>query len=241
MTGAATSKLINIKTKMTLTNLITDTLFLSNTVAAQYPSASITNNINRYYDEVVSLIWSADNSWNFDEGVGYLPIAYTNLVADQADYQLPSTARQIFRVTILDDSDTEQQLHPLSDKEMPSTSKMSNEEITGTPTGYRMVGRSVVLSPTPDYSKTAGLIIELSKSVTVLSTGTDEPKIDREFHRYLSNGATKDWYFSKSNITKKREMERELERMRVAIKYFYAHRHQDYEPAKIKREVENYK
>jgi len=235
VTGAATRKLINIKTKMNLTNLIVDTLFLSNTVAAQYPSASITNNINRYYDEVVSLIWSADNSWNFDEGVDYLPVAYTNLVANQADYQLPTTARQIFRVTILDNGDTEQPLKPLSDKEMPP------REQTGVPMGYKVVGRSIVLTPTPTYDKTAGLIVQLSKSVTVLSTGTDEPKIDREFHRYLSNGATKDWYFSKSNITKKREMERELERMRVAIKYFYAHRHQDYEPAKIKREVENYK
>jgi len=219
---------------MTLTELLTDSLFLSNTVLAQYPSASITNNINRYYDEVVAFIWSADNSWNFDEGVDYLPVAYTNLVADQADYQLPTTARQIFRVTILDESDTEQQLKPLSDKEMP------REEQEGVPTGYKVVGRSIVLTPTPTYNKTAGLIVQLSKSVTLLSTGADEPKIDREFHRYLSCGATKDWYFSKSNITKKREMEREMEKMRTAIKYFYASRHKDYEPAKIKREVENY-
>jgi len=219
---------------MTLTELLSDTLFLSNTVLTQYPSAAMTNNLNRYYDEVVAFIWGADNSWNFDEGVDYLPVAYTNLVADQADYQLPSTARQIFRVSILDNSGVEQQLKPFSDKEMPP------RELEGVPWAYKVVGRSIVLTPTPTYDKTAGLIVQLSKSVTPLSTGTDEPKIDREFHRYLSCGATKDWYFSKSNITKKREMERELEKMRTGIKYFYASRHKDYEPGKIKRELENY-
>ena len=219
---------------MNLTTLQVDTLFLSNTVVAQYPLATIKNNINRYYDELVAFVWTCDNSWIFDEGVDYLPTATTDLVANQSDYQIPSTARQVFRVSILDSNGEKIKLKPISDKEVPEY------EETGSPTSYRLVGRSVVLYPTPTYSKDQGVIIEMSKSVTLLDESTDEPKVEREFHRYLSYGATKDWYFSKSNINKKREMDREMESMKQLIKNFYNNRHKDYSPAKIKRVIENY-
>lgn len=219
---------------MNLTALQTDTLFLANTVSGQYNTTNITNNLNRYYDELVSFIWTCDNSWIFDEGIDYLPSATTDLVADQADYQLPTTARQIHRVSILNEDGDTIKLEPISDKRMP------DEEEDGTPTEYQMLGRSVILTPTPDYSKTAGLIIETSKSVTELSDSGDEPRVEREFHRYLSLGAAKDWYLSKSNITKKRELERDMERMRMAVREFYVNRHKDYSPGSIKRQIENY-
>jgi len=219
---------------MNLTSLQTDTLFLSNTVSAQYTTTNITRNLNRYYDELVAFIWNYDNSWIFDEGETYLPIATTNLVADQYDYQLPTDARQIHRVSILNEDGDTLRLDPISDKRMPQ------EEEEGTPVKYQLLGRSIRLTPTPDYNKNAGVIIEMSKSVTELSAGGDEPKVEREFHRYLSLGAAKDWYLSKSNITKKRELEKDMERMRVAVKNLYTNRHQDYSPANIKRKIENY-
>ncbi len=218
----------------TLLDLQTDTLELSNTVQAQCSLDRIKNRINFYYDELVAFVWTVDNSWVFDEGVNTLPTATTDLEKDQDNYQLPSTARQILRVTILDNTGTQQKLKPLSDKQMPK------REQEGVPTGYKLVGRSIILTPTPNYAKTAGLIIETSKSVTALAAGGDEPKVDREFHRYLSYGATKDWYFSKSNITKKREMEREMDKMKITIKDFYTNRHKDYSPARITRKHENY-
>ena len=219
---------------MTVAELQTDTLFLSNTVLGQYPLIAILNNLNRYYDEAVAFIWSVDNSWNFDEGIDFLPFASTNVFSGQSDYPLPSTARQIFRVSILDSNGKLNQLDALSDKEFPP------EGETGIPTKYRLTGRSILLSPTPNYNRPAGVVIEMSKSVTPLLTGTDIPRIDREFHRYLSYGATKDWYFSKSNIVKKREMEREMEGMKIAIRNFYVNRHKDYQPGKIKVSLENY-
>jgi len=220
---------------MNLTTLQTDTLRLSNTVLSQYSADNIKSSLNIYYDEVVAYIWSIDNSWNFDEGVDYLPVATTNLAKDQADYQIPSTARKIFRVTILDAGGKQRRLKPLSDKQMPSMTE------TGQTHSYKLVGRSIILTPTPTYNATDGVIIEMSKSVTPLDSGTDEPKIDREFHRYLSYGATKDWYFTKSNITKKREIDREMKKMKIAIRDFYTKRHRDYEPGQIRRHIENYK
>jgi len=213
-------------------NLTLDTLMLSNTVSAQYKAADLLRNLNSHYDDIVAYIWSVDGSWRFDEGVDYLPIGETNLVKDQADYQLPSTARRIHKVEILDRNGNTRELTPLSEKQQPTDQK-------GDPTSYKMVGRSIILSPVPEYNYTKGLIIYMSKSVTQLVDGTDEPKIDREFHRYIVYGATRDWYFAKTNITKKREMEREMDKMKLQIKDFYGQRHTDYD-AKIKPKLENY-
>jgi len=217
---------------MNFTTLQVDALDLSNTVSSQYKETSLKRTLNIYYDELVSYIWSVDGSWRFDEGVDYLPVAEANLVKDQADYQLPSTARRIHKVEILDRNGNTRELTPLSEKQQPTDQK-------GDPTSYKMVGRSIILSPVPEYSYTKGLIIYMSKSVTQLSDGTDEPKIDREFHRYLSYGAAKDWYLRKSNITKKRELEKEMDKMKLQAREFYGQRHTDYN-AKIRPNIQNY-
>ncbi len=206
---------------------------LSNTVSTQYKDASMLRNLNSHYDDAVAFIWSVDGSWRFDEGVDYLPIATGDLVKDQADYQIPSDARRIHKVEILDRVGGTRQLVPLSEKQQPTTE-------TGVPTSYKLVGRSIILSPVPDYAKSAGIIIYLSKSVTQLVDAADEPKIDREFHRYLVYGASKDWYFAKGNITKKRELEREMDKMKVQMRAFYGQRHEDYD-AKISPKLENYR
>jgi len=209
---------------------------LSNTVSAQYKPTPMLRNLNLHYDDVVAYIWSVDGSWRFDEGVDYLPVAEAAIVSGQADYQLPSTARRIHKIEILDSDGYRHLLAPFSIKQEPT----NPETETGTPTHYKAVGRSIVLYPQPDYAKNDGITLYLSKSVTQLSADADEPKIDREFHRYLSYGATRDWYFSRSNITKKREMEREMDKMKLQMRAFYAQRHTDYN-AKINVKLENYK
>ncbi len=221
---------------MTLTELRLDALMLSNTVSAQYNSDNLLRNLNLHYDDAVAYIWSVDGSWRFDEGLTAtnLPIAMGTLASGQWDYQLPSTARRIHKIEILDSQDNIHQLGVVTDKTEP---KRTDD---GLPTHYKMVGRSIFLHPAPNYNKDNGLIIHLSKSVTPLAVGTDEPRIDREFHRYLSYGATRDWYFSKSNITKQRAMDRELDKMKMAMREFYGKRHIDHD-ASIKIQREDYR
>lgn len=214
---------------MQLSELITDTLFLSNTVNAQYPETDIKRNLNVHYDIAVLNIWNAVSDWQFDESIDYLPIAMTDLVADQDNYLLPTSAREIERIEAKNTNGEYFKLKPIDH----NAEKTIITTKTGTPQYYDVVGRSIMLYPIPDYNSTEGLLIKMSKAVTQLSESTDEPKIEREFHRLLSLGAAMDWYMSRGNTSKKRDMEREIMKLKTKLKTFYSQRNKDY-TAKIK-------
>jgi hypothetical protein len=220
---------------MQLSELQTDTLFLANTVTAQYSATDIKRNLNVHYDIAVLNIWNAVSDWEFDEGIDYLPIATTNLVANQDNYELPTDAREIDRVEVKDQAGNYVRLTPIDHSAEDNILTTQ----TGLPQFYDVVGRSVMLYPVPDYAATDGLLIKMSKSVTQLVNTTDEPKIEREFHRLLSLGAAMDWCMAKGNPTKKRELEREIMKLKTKMKAFYSQRNKDY-TAKIKPATHDY-
>lgn len=220
---------------MNLAELIADTLFLSNTVTTQYTEDEITRNLNYYYDQAVLDIWRADGVWNFDEnGDSDFPIYYGDLVEGQRDYHLPTEARKIHKVEI-DYNGSVSRLEAVSRDDIDNES----EQREGEPKRYYMVGRSVLLDPIPDKDITDGLYLYLSRSVTPLETGST-PKIESEFHRYLSFGAAMDWLLTKGNISKAREYENRINKIREKMNEFYEDRNADYD-AKIKPKRYNYK
>lgn len=223
---------------MTKAELIADTLFLSNTVASQYKPVDALRNLNFYYDEAVTEIWKADGLWKFDKGHDTLPIATTDLVANQKDYQLPSEARRIERVEIMYDN-AWKVLTPILSEDSGVYNYNDPADEAGEPRHYYIKGRSLFLTPISKNSKAQGVAIFLSRSVDYLVDDTDEPKIDREFQRYLTIGATRDWYFAKGNIQKANEMERKLNDLREQIVAFYSKRNQDYK-SRIKIKLEKY-
>ncbi len=220
---------------MQFSELVTDSLFLSGTVSSQYKDEDNKRNINFHYDDLVLEIWRADGSWKFDEGVGTLPIIYGDLEKDQRDYQLPTEARRIEGVEILY-NDTRIKLDFINPEDTTT-----HELKTGQPRYYYSKGRSVFLFPAPDKDVEEGLFMYISKSVTQLEDDTDEPKIDREFHRYLSMGAARDWHFARGNVNKARELERRMNETKEEVKSFYSRRQQEGRPKfKVKRNYKNY-
>ena len=221
---------------MQINDLITDTLFLSNTVSSQYKQEAIIRNLNRYYDEAVLEIWKNDSTWRFDESIDELPVAIGNLEKDQIDYLLPSDARKIQRVEVVYDGRTIR-LKPIVKEDIHGCIEKS-----GIPQGFFVEGRSLSLYPQSDKDVEGGLILYVSKTTTPLSIGEgvdDSPRIDSEFHRFLSIGAAYDWYFAKGNITKSRELERKLGQMRQEMKEFYSGRNANYK-SRFKRKLERY-
>jgi len=179
-----------------------------------------------YYDEIVSDIWREDNTWRFDEGGDTLPIAVADITQGQNDYQLPTDARQVERIEIDLGDDDIRILTPVATEDIKHRADTSQ----GFPEKYFLKGRSIMIFPVPDRDIDEGLVVYVSRSVTQLENETDEPKIEREFHRFLSIGAAKDWYFVKGNINKARELENKLERLRMRIIKFYQNRNEDYTP-----------
>ncbi|MFA5543422.1 MAG: hypothetical protein ACOYH4_06420 [Saccharofermentanales bacterium] len=205
----------------TLADLITDTLFLSDTVSTQYLHEDIVRNINIHYDDAVLLAWKSDNYWKFDEGVDKLPIAYTDIHKGQTDYQIPSAARRIDRIEIILPSGQRKELSPTTIESIKT-----HDEAQGTPTHYYIKGASIYLFPTPDYDLEEALEIYLSRSVTRLKEGTDEVRFPRELIRYITLGAASDFYFSKGSMTKFDKAERQKAIYELKIKDHFSARHQ---------------
>ncbi len=221
-------------TTYTLAILKADTLFLANTVSAQYSDTNIERNINMAYDDVVSSIWQVVADWQFDEGVDYLPIAYTDIVEDQDNYQIPTDAREIERIEVkYNDSWT--RVDPIDH----SAYNVIEKDREGVPYYYDMVGRSIMLYPTPNYNGTSSLMIKMTKSVTQLSAAADTPKIDREFVPLISLKAALKWCIAKGKSSKRNELEREIVNLEEKMKSFYSNRNKDYD-TKIKPRMYNY-
>lgn len=208
---------------MNLTELKADTLFLSDTVITQYREEDLERNINRYYDEIITAVWDSESAWKFDKKGDDHPIVYTDLVEGQRDYEIPTDARKIERVEITY-NDNKYRLTAASSEDV----KIHKEDDEGRPRMYYLKGNSIFLFPRSDKEVLNGLEIHISRSVDELEDGEDEPKIEKEFHRYLSLGAAHDWFLAKNNLQKSREFERKMDKIREEVRKFYSNRSEDY-------------
>jgi len=185
---------------MTYSELSRDVKFLitgSGTGTTDYAAADILANINEYYNEVVSLILSADGKWEWDDNnQTTLPVSTTNLVSGQADYEISgSTFLDLLRVEMKDENGNGVQLEPISYEDRNGTAMTEWAKTNATPQYYDKVGNSIILYPTPNYNSTAGLktYYQRPPSYFVVSDTTKTPGFNPLFHRYLSIGAAIDY------------------------------------------------
>jgi len=215
---------------MTLNDLKNDVYFLTNSSSATYLDDDLLRNLNRHYDDVVTLIWDSVGDWSFDDSnKPNLPIAVCNLVDGQQQYSLPTDARKIERVEVEDDEGNWVLLKPI-DKSQITVALDEYMSTAGLPVKYNLIGENIFLYPAPsssDVTLTKGLKIYVSRSVTPLSASGDEPGFSSEFHRILSLGAAQDFCIANELASKEADLRREKERLMVQLKTFYAQRHRN--------------
>jgi len=201
-----------------------------------YSDADLTRNINSWYRQVDSWIWQAAGNWEYDDS-NYtdLPIATTDLVDEQKDYSLPTACHKILRVEVMDSNGNYQKLTPIDQTDIQEA-MTEFQETNGMPIYYDVVGRSIVLYPTPsssDVTTTDGLKLYMSRTIdefAATDTST-EAGFDANFHRSLSLGAALDWAYAHdmpANLIT--SINSQLALQRESINKFYGTRHTDYKP-----------
>ena len=162
-----------------------------------YSENDLFRNINAWYRKFNSWIWNASGKWEFDDkNYTNLPFATTDMVDEQQDYTLPSTAQKILRVEVKNSSGDWQQLDQLDQTEIGGA-MTEFYETSGMPAFYDIVGNSLMLYPKPDTASvtlTAGLKVYVAREISEFSlTDTStEPGFADDFHRGLSLGAALD-------------------------------------------------
>jgi hypothetical protein len=183
---------------MNLSELKNDVYFQTGSTSASYPNADLIRNLNIAYQDVARLVWSSAGGWQFDDSnATTLPIAKTTLVHNQQDYTLPSTTQKVEAVVIKDSAGTWTKLKPF-DIHDTSIAPESYMEGAGLPLYYDLVGRSIMLYPTPSSAyctMASGIGVYVSRDVTEFPvTGTSAvPGFATPFHRILSYAASIDF------------------------------------------------
>lgn len=186
--------------------------------------------INRAYDKLATLIMSCDGRWQFDD-TNYtdLPIGSTNIVSGQQDYSFDVEYLDVLKVVLQDSAGIKYILIPIDINDpiaLPYLIQPST--IQGIPAYYDKLGGSILLYPTPNYSRTLALTVYYQRkpSYFVYTDTTKPVGISSIFHRYLSLEASSDYAISKGLSTKNDLAER-VKEMEANIEDFYSKRSKD--------------
>lgn len=216
---------------MNIAQLDSRVTFLTGLGTDIYLPADRLSSINKYYDQLHSIILESQDEWDFDDSNSVdLPIASTNILANTGVYSLPSTIYKLnklevnygsgfIKVNPLDLNET-----GLSEDEVLSRASVEDPR-------YRIFGQTVKLYPTPTSAVTSGLQIYYDREVAEftsaeVTTGTKKPGLDRLWHDYLSIGASVDGAlkFTLSNLS---ALETKLQDMEVRIRKYYGDKNID--------------
>lgn len=158
-----------------------------------YPVKAFTRNANFAMDKVISYIFKADGSWEFDDTNNTdTPIGVANLVSGQQSYSIPITDLKINRVRI---SDSQGNWIALTQVNRQDLSDYDLNAPAGDPKKYDLIGNSIYLYPAPSYSYTGGLEMEIQRGASYFAytDTTKTPGFASDFHRLISMYAALDF------------------------------------------------
>ncbi len=184
---------------MNLSQLKQDINFLCGSTSATYLDADKIRNMNIANQEVAMLIWSSAGDWQYDDSnQTTLPIATTNLLHDQQDYTLPSTAQRVEEISVKNSDGHFHKLKPIdvADIHIAPQEYFSSP---GLPLYYDLVGRSIMLYPSPASASctlTSGMTVYVNRDINEFATSAAEgttPGFATGYHRILSLAASIDF------------------------------------------------
>lgn len=211
---------------MNLQELKSDINFLCGSTSATYLNSDKVRNMNIAYQDVARLIWESAAGWQFDDSnATTLPLAKTTLVHNQQDYSLPATTQRVEEVMVKDSGGNWVKLKQF---DIHDTTLALPEfmESTGLPQYYDMIGRSVMLYPTPSSAYctlASGLGVYISRDVTEfgVSATSTVPGFATPFHRILSYAAAMDF---SQDPQQKQMLAAQKDRLEKGLTRFYSKR-----------------
>lgn len=162
--------------------------FYTKTNSSSFPIADLTQSANNANERVSSLILKNDSRWQFDSTEQTdLPIATTTITSGQKDYSLETSHLSVDRVEVKDSSGTWHVLTPIDQQELKrdKLQALSDYQSTnGVPNEYDLIGNSILLYPTPNFTQAASLKVYFTRGPVAFTTSdtTKTPGFNSLFH-----------------------------------------------------------
>lgn len=218
--------------------IVQDILFGVTQNLSSYPIADITRAVNLGLDKVSSIIMQADNRWQFDDkNEVTLPIATTNLVNNQQDYEFDGSFLEVEKVMVADPQGNYYEVYNIDVHDQGIESYLENKTANiGQPYRYDIIGNSILLDTRPNYSVDNGIKVYFKRKADYFTTTdtTKEPGFASQFHKYLSLYGQYEFSYAKG-LPKTEQLKRDILEMEGKIKDFYSKRSKDYRPRFISR------
>lgn len=194
------------------------------------PLAEFFRSANEWNRQVGTWIMQVQGSWKWDDNnYTTFPTATTDLVANQRDYALPTTALKIERVEVLDGAGNYYVVNPVTKEWIRDQAVSEFYEDSGTPLYYSMEGNSVVLYPAPasgSVTLTAGLKIYVNRTINTfaITDTSTKPGFVENFHRIISVGSALDYASSRLMKDSIQMLVSKLNSLKSDLQEFYSAR-----------------
>jgi len=210
-------------------SIVADVHYWAGTDAITYPILDITRNANQALSKVVELIMRSAGRWQFDDNnYDDLPLATTDLIANQTNFTLAVSQLKIARVRIKDENGKWRILRPIDRRDL------SEHELnaTGTPDKYDKLGASLMFYPLQNYYQPEGIEVQFERDADFFEVDdtTKEPGFASTFHRLISLYTALDYTEPNELEARSRKIQKRIEKMEAELEEFYADRDRDEQP-----------
>lgn len=165
--------------------------FLTKSNSETFDIDDLVPSANNAVERVSSLIAKNDSRWQFDSTEQTdLPIATAALVSGQKDYGLDISHLTIDRVEVKDSSSNWHLLSPIDQSELKrdkATPLSSYKSSNGIPEEYDLIGNSIFLYPSPNYSQAASLKVYFTRGPVAFTSSSSSatPGFNSLFHELV--------------------------------------------------------
>jgi hypothetical protein len=195
---------------MTITELKLLINDLIDTNTNDFPDVKKVRFLNKAQNKIVNLILENDvYSYYDDDNWTDLSMGYLNLDTGVNNYNLrqdENLANLLYVTKLLakDKYGNYQELQKINIDSNEASPELTESTNTGSPLTYRMNGKTIIVSPTPDYDSTDGLKILFIRTPQEIleSDTTKEPGIPSTFHYLLALMTCYDFARAKQMTTK---------------------------------------
>lgn len=138
-----------------------------------------------------SVIGKVSGGWVYDDkNQTDFPEYSTTLTSGQKDYSLPTAGSSIIAVSIKQNGTSDyKKLTPITIEQILDTgnSELDFQSTNSEPIYYSLIGGSIKLYPTPNYTQASSLIIQMDRDISsfAITDTTKVPGIDNSYHEAI--------------------------------------------------------
>jgi hypothetical protein len=204
------------------------------TNSTTYTTADKTRDVNLALDRALALIFQVGGTWQFDDAnhSANYPIITTNIVSGQRDYSFTEDGSgnlilEIHKVWVADENGLFRVVSPVDLPNSPSN-YWDGLNTQGIPNTYDKLANGIFLDPIPNYNRTNGLKLEISREgyYFTVSDTTRKPGIAGLFHEYLALRPSFQYAY-RNGMKVVSKLEEQVLRMEDDIREFYKSREKD--------------